>query len=66
MKNIVIEEKISHMLRTLDELSDIVARHEHVINKSVNQIERLIEIMASDDVERQASTYFEDSKPPHY
>jgi SlyX protein len=66
VKNVIIEEKISHILRTLDELSDIVAKHESVINKSVNQIERLMEIIASDDIQGQASGYFQDSKPPHY
>ena len=34
MKNIIIEEKISHILKTIDELSDIVAEHENIIKIS--------------------------------
>ncbi len=66
MNNIILEEKISHMLKTLDELSDIVAKHESVINKSAKKIEKLIEIIASNEEQRQISEYFQDSKPPHY
>ena len=66
MENIIIEEKISYMLRALDELSDIVAKHESVINKSVNQIERLMEIVASNEIQNQSIKYLQDPKPPHY
>ena len=54
------------MLRTLDELSDIFANHESVINKSANQIEKLMEMIASNEEQRQTSEYFKNCKPPHY
>ena len=66
MKNIIIEEKISHILNTIDELSDIVAEHENIIKISAARIERLMGIIASNQAENNATEYFNDAKPPHY
>lgn len=66
MKNIIIEEKISHILKTIDELSDIVAEHEKIIKISTTRIERLMGIIASNQAENNATEYFNDAKPPHY
>ena len=66
MKNIIIEEKISHILKTIDELSDIVAEHENIIKISAARIERLMGVMASNQAENNATEYFNDAKPPHY
>lgn len=66
MKNIIIEEKISHILKTIDELSDIVAEHENIIKISAARIERLMGIIASNQAENNATEYFNDAKPPHY
>ncbi|MFL2799726.1 MAG: SlyX family protein [Paracoccaceae bacterium] len=66
MKNIIIEEKISHILKTIDELSDIVAEHEKIIKISTARIEGLMGIIASNQTENNATEYFNDAKPPHY
>ena len=66
MKNIIIEEKISHILKTIDELSDIVAEHENIIKISAARIERLMGVVASNQAENNATEYFNDAKPPHY
>ena len=66
MKNIIIEEKISHILKTIDELSVIVAEHEKIIKISTTRIERLMGIIASNQAENNATEYFNDAKPPHY
>ena len=66
MKNIIIEEKISHILKTIDELSDIVAEHENIIKISAARIERLMGVIASNQAENNATEYFNDAKPPHY
>ena len=66
MKNIIIEEKLSHILKTIDELSDIVAEHENIIKISATRIERLMGIIASNQAENNATEYFNDAKPPHY
>ena len=66
MKNIIIEEKISHILKTIDELSDIVAEHENIIKISAARIERLTGVIASNQAENNATEYFNDAKPPHY
>ena len=66
MKNIIIEEKLSHILKTIDELSDIVAEHENIIKISAARIERLMGVVASNQAENNATEYFNDAKPPHY
>ena len=66
MKNIIIEEKLSHILKTIDELSDIVAEHENIIKISAARIERLMGVIASNQAENNATEYFNDAKPPHY
>ena len=66
MKNILIEEKISHILKTLDELSDVVAEHENAIKISATRIEKLMGIIALTEAENSSTEYFNDTKPPHY
>jgi len=66
MKNILIEEKISHILKTLDELSDVVAEHENAIKISTTRIEKLMGIIALNEAENSSTEYFNDTKPPHY
>jgi uncharacterized coiled-coil protein SlyX len=53
-------------LKTIDELSDIVAEHENIIKISAARIERLMGIIASNQAENNATEYFNDAKPPHY
>ena len=66
MKNILIEEKISHILKTLDELSDVVAEHENAIKISTTRIEKLMGIIALIEAGNNSTEYFNDTKPPHY
>ena len=61
-----IEEKLSHIMKSLDELSDIVAKHETTISLSASRIEKLMSTLAEKELESGGAAYFQDDKPPHY
>jgi|TARA_B110000305_G_C19461421_1_gene654694 SlyX protein len=66
MDSIIIEEKLSHIMKSLDELSDIVAKHETTITLSTSRIEKLMNMLAEKELESGGAAYFQDDKPPHY
>ena len=66
MDSIIIEEKLSHIMKSLDELSDIVAKHETTISLSASRIEKLMSTLAEKELESGGDAYFQDDKPPHY
>jgi len=61
-----LEEKIAHMTRTLDELSDIVARQETEISRLTYRVQMLMEREASRDMDGGSSVPLADQRPPHY
>ena len=66
MDSIIIEEKLSHIMKSLDELSDIVAKHETTITLSTSRIEKLMKKKKKKELEGGGAAYFQDDKPPHY
>jgi SlyX protein len=66
MDSIIIEEKLSHIMKSLDELSDIVTKHETTITLSTSRIEKLMNMLAEKELESGDAAYFQDDKPPHY
>lgn len=61
-----IEEKLAHMLRTVDDLSDIVAQQQDEIDR----LNRRVEMLMRREGEREASgsggVVVGDERPPHY
>ncbi len=61
-----LEEKIAHLERANDELSDIVARHEREIVRQG----RLLELLLTREAERESDAGgtlpVADAKPPHW
>ena len=66
MDSIIIEEKLSHIMKGLDELSDIGAKHETTISLSASRIEKLMSTLAEKELEGGGAAYFDYEKPPHY
>jgi SlyX protein len=60
------EEQIAHLIRTVDELSDMVARQ----GREIDQLTRRVAMLMSREAEREAggagSIPLADQKPPHY
>ena len=61
-----LEEKIAHLTRTVDDLSDIVARQEDIIGKLTYRVQMLMEREASREMDTGSSIPLADQRPPHY
>lgn len=61
-----LEEKIAHLTRTVEDLSDVVARQE----KEIARLSRLVGLVMEREAEREASDGssipLADQKPPHW
>ena len=60
-----IEEKLAHLERSLNELSDVVARQQKELDRATDRHQRLMDKMAAMESDMGASATAEE-KPPHY
>ena len=61
-----LEEKIAHLTRAVDEMSDIVARQEREINSLTQRVRMLMEREASREYDAGGSIPLADQRPPHW
>ena len=61
-----IEVTLAHLTRTVDDLSDIVARQEDEISKLTYRVDMLMEREASREMDTSSSIPIADQRPPHY
>lgn len=61
-----LEEKIAHLTRTVDDLSDIVATQADEIDRLKRQVEMLMQREATRDYDQGGSVPLADQRPPHY
>ena len=61
-----LEEKIAHLTRTVEELSDIVARQETDLALAQRRIAMLMEREAGRDLDQGGTIPLADQKPPHW
>ena len=61
-----LEERIAHLERTLEELSDVVARQDNDIARLMRQAEVLIAREAERDSAGTGGVVIGDERPPHY
>lgn len=61
-----LEEKIAHLLRAMDDLSDVVARQA----REIDVLERRVAMLMQREAERQSEgsggVVLADERPPHY
>jgi SlyX protein len=60
-----IEEKLAHLERAVNELSDVVARQQKELDRAGDRHRRLVDKMAAMESDFGASATAEE-KPPHY
>ena len=60
-----IEEKLAHLERAVNELSDVVARQQKELDRATDRHQRLMDKMAAMESDLGASATTEE-KPPHY
>lgn len=61
-----LEEKIAHLTRTVDDLSDIVARQEKALELAERRIEMLMQREAGREMDDGGSIPLADQRPPHW
>ncbi|MEM9319891.1 MAG: SlyX family protein [Pseudomonadota bacterium] len=67
MKNSeAIEAHLAHLQRSVDELSDVVARQDAEISRLMHRVTLLLEREAEREAEAGSAAPLADQKPPHY
>lgn len=61
-----LEEQIAHLARTVEELSDIVARQETELAVATRRLAMLMEREAGREMEAGGSVPLADQRPPHW
>ncbi len=61
-----LEEQIAHLTRTVEELSDVVARQEAELAVAGRRLALLMEREASREFDAGGSVPLADQKPPHW
>ena len=60
------EERIAHLERTVDDLSDIVARQQDALDLATRRLAMLMEREATRDNDSGGGVYIADERPPHW
>ncbi|MEL7179269.1 MAG: SlyX family protein [Pseudomonadota bacterium] len=64
--NTQLEEQIAHLTRTVEELSDIVARQETELAVATRRLAMLMEREAGREMEAGGTVPLADQRPPHW
>ena len=65
MTDAVLEEKVAHLMRAVDDLSDVVAGHA----KEIERLTRIVTLLAEREAEREAMAVdgpAANVRPPHW
>ncbi|RPE67249.1 SlyX protein [Pacificibacter maritimus] len=61
-----LEEQVAHLTKTVEELSDIVARQEKVIEVSTRRLTMLMQREAGREADASGTVPLADQRPPHW
>ncbi|AZV79448.1 SlyX family protein [Parasedimentitalea marina] len=61
-----LEEQIAHLTRTVEDLSDVVARQQAEIATLTRRVQMLMQREATRDQDTGGSATFGNERPPHY
>lgn len=61
-----LEERIAHLERMVDDLSDVVARQGRALDEAQRRIAKLMERAAEAEEAGGGGVYLADQKPPHW
>lgn len=64
--NIALEEQVAHLTRTVEELSDIVARQETELALATRRLAMLMEREATREMDAGGTVQLADQQPPHW
>ena len=61
-----LEETVAHLARTVEELSDVIARQDGVIDRLTRRVEMLMQREAAREADAGTAIPLADQKPPHW
>ena len=61
-----LEEKLAHLQKTTDELSEVVARQDAEITRLTRRVEMLMAREAEREVDAGGTAVMTDERPPHW
>ena len=61
-----IEEKLTHLIRSVDDLSDVVARQGKEIETLTRRVEMLMQREGDREAQGSGGIVLGDERPPHY
>ena len=61
-----LEEKLAHLIRTVDDLSDVVAAQQAEIDRLTRRVEMLMQREAERDSAAGDGVVLTDQRPPHW
>ncbi len=61
-----LEEQIAHLIRSVEELSDIVARQETELEQAKRRLAMLMEREATRELDAGGTVPLADERPPHW
>ncbi|MEO0676972.1 MAG: SlyX family protein [Pseudomonadota bacterium] len=61
-----LEEKLAHLERIVDDLSEVVARQDRELSALRGKVQILLEREAAREAEGGGGAIFGDERPPHY
>ena len=61
-----LEEHLAHLARTVDELSDVIARQQREIDTLTRRVAMLMQREGAREAEGSGGVVLGDERPPHY
>lgn len=61
-----LEERIAHLIRTVDDLNDVVTAQQAEIDRLTRRVEMLMQREAEREAQGTGGVVFGDERPPHY
>ncbi|XDA97339.1 SlyX family protein [Sulfitobacter sp. LCG007] len=61
-----LEERMAHLIRTVDDLSDVVARQQSEIDTLTRRVAMLMQREAEREAQGSGGVVIGDERPPHY
>ncbi len=61
-----LEERLAHLIRMVEDMSDVIARQDTEIDRLKHRVQRLVEREAERQAEQTGGIVLGDERPPHY